>query len=293
MEKINSNVLSALILTFNEEENIGRVLDKLGWLERIIVLDSHSTDTTIDIVKSYPNTELHFRDFDTHSTQWNYGLSLMTSQWVLTLDADYVLTPEFISEARMFVRKPEKVAYFSKFKFVVFGKPLRRNNTTPRPVLFQKDHCTYFDDGHTQRLAIRGDSGSFNAFILHDDRKPLSRWVRNLDNYSIMECRKMLDTGNSSPNSLVVRIRKTKFLAPFFVLFYCLFVNGALLDGWRGWHYTIQRTLVELLFALRLIEEEKLRKQIDEDERQVSMSAGSRSKHPVYESDAKFRVNRQ
>lgn len=270
MAKINSNLLTALILTYNEEENIGRVLSKLGWLDKVIVLDSYSTDATVDIVKSFPNTELCFREFDTHARQWNYGLSLVRSRWVLTLDADYVLTPEFISEVKDLIYPPGKTAYYTKFRFVVFGKPLRKNNTTARPVLFQKEHCTYYDDGHTQRLHIKGDTGSFKSSILHDDRKPLSRWLRNLDSYSVKECRKMLDPDNADARSMVMMIRKTKIFAPFFVFFYCMFINGSWLDGWRGWHYTIQRTLVELLFALRLIEEENLKGQVRDEEDAVT-----------------------
>lgn len=72
----------------------------------------------------------------------------------------------------------------------------------------------------------------------------------------------MLSEEATHPKSVVLRIRKTKVLAPFLVFFYCLFVNGALLDGWRGWHYTLQRTLVEILFALRLIEEQELKPQL-------------------------------
>ena len=259
MEKIRAKELSALILTYNEENNIERVLNQLQWLERVIVLDSNSTDSTIELVKKYPNTEIFYRKFDTHATQWNYGLSLVKTDWVLTLDADYVLTPPFISETKRLISENGKAAYFTRFKFVVFGKPLLKDNTTPRPVLFRKDHCTYYDDGHTQRLRINGDTSFYRSFILHDDRKPLTRWLHNLDCYSIKECQKLLDPGNSGNSTLVQKIRKTKILAPFFVFSYCLFVNGAIFDGWRGWHYTLQRTLVEIWFAIRLIEEEKLK----------------------------------
>lgn len=263
MKTVNAQQLTALILTYNEEVNIGRVLDQLTWLERVVVLDSHSTDATVTLAKRYPNVELYYRKFDAHATQWNYGLSLIHSRWVLTLDADYVLTPAFISETQRIIERDDKVGYTSRFRFVVFGKPLLRNNTTPRVVLFRRDHGRFYQDGHTQRLAVAGEIGSYRSYILHDDRKSLSRWLLNLDKYSVKECMKMMDTSSQHPNSLILRIRKTRIWAPFLVFFYCLFVNGALLDGWRGWHYTLQRTLVEILFALRLIEEQKLKRLSD------------------------------
>ena len=56
--------------------------------------------------------------------------------------------------------------------------------------------------------------------------------------------------------SFTSKLRKTKILAPVFVFFYCLFVKGLIFSGWRGWHYTLQRTLVEILLALRLTEQD-------------------------------------
>lgn len=251
--------MSALILTYNEEENIERALSELQWLERVVVLDSYSTDSTISLVNKFPNTEVHFRKFDTFANQWNFGLSLLDSKWVLSLDADYVLTKEFIAETVSVMKQDRIVAYNTRFKFVVFGKSLLRNNTTPRPILFMKKFCEYYDDGHTQRLAVNGPVSSFESYILHDDRKPLTRWLTNLDGYSVKECKKILEPPKGTRLRFSGHVRKTKVFAPFLVFFYCLLVNGAIFDGWRGWYYTLQRTLVEILFALRLVEEEKLK----------------------------------
>lgn len=260
MELIKSSSLQAFIITKNEEPNIKRVLDKLTWLEKVYVLDSYSTDKTIEILESYPNVELAYRKFDTFAQQCNYGLSVIDSEWVLSLDADYVLTDDFIKETKEFLTRDDKdiVAYFTKFEFLIYGKKLLSNNTTPRAVLFRKSSGHYFDDGHAHRLEIKGNTGFYKSRILHDDRKSLSRWLSNQDGYSIKECKKMLDESDPSNSSLIIKIRKTKVLAPFFVFFYCLIFKGLIFNGWAGWYYTLQRTMVEILFSLRLIEEEKL-----------------------------------
>jgi glycosyltransferase involved in cell wall biosynthesis len=258
MEIVESHILQAVILTKNEEPNLKRVLDKLTWLERVVILDSFSTDSTLEISSLYPNVKVAQRVFDTHANQWNFGLSMADSKWILSLDADYVLTDGFIQEAKQFINNGDKSAYNTDFEFLVFGKALRGNNTTSRPVLFKKSDCIYFDDGHTQRLKITGEEGSFKSKILHDDRKSLSRWLSNQDGYSIKESKKLADLSNPDNNSVINKIRRTKIFAPFLVFFYCLIIKGLILDGWRGWYYTLQRTLVEIMFALRLIEEEKL-----------------------------------
>lgn len=256
MELIKSDILQAIILTKNEEPNIGRVLSRLEWLEKVIILDSFSTDKTIETVKTFPNIEIHERTFDTHATQWNYGLSLANSKWILSLDADYILNEDFIEEIKEKLTENESSAYFTNFKFLVFGKEIISDNTTPRPVLFKKSDCTYFDDGHTQRLEIIGKTDFFKACIFHDDRKSLSRWLSNQDSYSIKECDKLINS-NSDTLSLISKIRKTKIFAPIFVFFYCLFIKRLIFSGWHGWHYILQRTMVEMLLALRLIEKSK------------------------------------
>lgn len=258
--RISSDILQALILTKNEEPNLQRVLDKLQWLEKVVVLDSFSSDATLRIAESYPNVSIFQRAFDTHANQWNHGLDLLDSTWILSLDSDYVLTEAFIAETVQAVKNPAIAAYDARFEFLVLGRQLIANNTTARPVLFQKAACTYFDDGHTQRLRITGDTAQMKAKILHDDRKPLSRWLSNLDGYSIKEAHKLAaNDAQFGGTSIITRIRKTKILAPFFVFFYTLFFKGLIFSGWAGWHYVLQRTLVEMLFALRLIEEEKLK----------------------------------
>ena len=183
---------------------------------------------------------------------------MIDSKWVLSLDADYILSDDFIKEIKENLTNENKSAYFTKFRFLVFGKELRRDNTTPRPVLFKKADCNYFDDGHTQRLKINGETDFFKTYISHDDRKSLSRWLINQSNYSIKECDKLT---NSDPKGLsfTSKLRRNKVLAPVFVFFYCLLFQGLVFNGWRGWHYTLQRTIVEMLLALRLIEETELK----------------------------------
>src|SRR3954451_12380845 len=185
---VKAGKLQAVILTKNEEPNIKRVMDRLQWLERVVVVDSFSTDTTLHILRGYPNVEVFQRAFDTHAMQWNYGLDLCDTQWILSLDADYVLSDAFADEIRNYIQRDDIAAYNAQFEFLVFGKPLRGNNTMPRPVLFQKSKCHYYDDGHTQRLRIDGSEADFRTKIDHDDRKPLSRWLMNQAGYSMKEC---------------------------------------------------------------------------------------------------------
>jgi hypothetical protein len=93
-----------------------------------------------------------------------------------------------------------------------------------------------------------------HAKILHDDRKPLSRWLQAQDRYMQLEANH-ISRAKLSELGVSDRIRRSlPLLAPLLVLFYSYFFKGACLDGKRGLYYAVQRMLAEALLALRLIE---------------------------------------
>ncbi|MBW4612822.1 MAG: glycosyltransferase family 2 protein [Desmonostoc vinosum HA7617-LM4] len=249
--------VTPLILTYNESPNIERTLKQLLWAKQIIVIDSYSTDETLEILASYPQVKVWQRKFDTHATQWNYGLEQVSSEWVLSLDADYTVSDLLIAQIKELSPNSAIDGYFAQFKYCVFGKPLRATILPPRQVLFRKNKSIYIDDGHTQLLEVKGKSATLSGYVYHDDRKPLNRWLWAQDRYAIIEVKKLLHTPQSEL-CLSDRIRKQKIFAPFIVLIYCLILKGGLLDGWHGWYYAFQRVLAEIILAIRLIEAEKL-----------------------------------
>ncbi|MBL1200353.1 MAG: glycosyltransferase family 2 protein [Nostoc sp. GBBB01] len=251
--------VTILILTYNEAANIERTLQRLTWARKIVVIDSYSTDKTLDILSAYPQIEIFQRKFDSFASQCNYGLSKITSKWVLSLDADYILTDELIDEIKALPLETDVDAYNVRFKYCVFGKPLRGTLLPPRKILYNRTKAIYENDGHCHRVLVEGKSKTLYAYIYHDDRKPLSRWLKAQDNYMVIEVNKLLATPVSEI-SLADRIRKQKLFAPFIILFYCLILKGGILDGWAGWYYAFQRMLAEILLSIRLVEYEKLGK---------------------------------
>lgn len=245
--------ITPVILTYNEEPNIERSLQKLTWANRIVVIDSYSTDDTIALLSKFSQVELFQRKFDTHTNQWNFGLEQVRTNWVLSLDADYVLSDELVEEFQR-LQPPETVdGYFVRFRYCVFGKPLRGTILPPRQMLFRRAHAAYIDDGHTQLLKVEGGSTQLQSSVLHDDRKSLARWLWAQDRYMVIESRKLVETADVNL-SFGDKIRKRKLIAPFLILIYCLVLKGGVLDGWRGWYYAFQRMFAETLLSLKLIE---------------------------------------
>lgn len=249
------NQITPLILTYNEAPNIRRTLEKLYWASEIVVVDSFSDDETVEILGRFSQVRLFQREFDTHAGQWNFGLkqTAIASEWVLALDADYILTDEFVDELRALEPPTNNRAYQSNFRYCINGKVLRSGIYPPLTLLYRREAGFYEQDGHTHRLVFNGVIDKLKAPILHDDRKPLSRWFEAQIRYTKLEADKLL---SSDPRSLSWkdRIRLWRVVAPVAVLFYCLILRGGILDGWPGWYYAFQRLLAESMLSLYLID---------------------------------------
>jgi glycosyltransferase involved in cell wall biosynthesis len=243
--------ITPVILTFNEAANISRSLEPLRWAQQIVVVDSGSSDETAQIAGRFDNVRVHERAFDSHADQWNYGVSLAPTEWLLALDADYITDSEFARELSQLSPAPDTNAFFADFIYCVWGRPLRASLYPPRAVLFRKQFAHYIQDGHTQLLKFEGKAGKLRRPIRHDDRKPFRQWIRAQDRYARLEVEKLktnVETGFRDS------LRKWILPAPFGALFYCLFGKGLVLDGLPGWYYAFQRTVAEVILSWRLIE---------------------------------------
>jgi glycosyltransferase involved in cell wall biosynthesis len=247
--------ITPLILTYNEAPNIARTLEALKWAPEIIVVDSMSTDDTLDLATRTPQVRVFQREFDCHSNQWSFGLSDtgITSEWVLALDADYVLTPELVDELKTLTPAADVAGYQVRFVYCVNGRPLRGSAYPPVTVLYRRETASYRQDGHSHRVEVRGKVETLSAPIRHDDRKSIDHWLRAQSRYMRLEADKLIQS-DWQALGWADRLRKLRVVAPIAMFFYCLFAKGAILDGRAGLYYSFQRLLAELILSLYLIE---------------------------------------
>jgi glycosyltransferase involved in cell wall biosynthesis len=247
--------LTPVILTFNEEANIERTLLRLNWARDIVVVDSFSTDATISIASRHKQVRPFQREFDSHAQQWNFAIDAtsITTDWFLALDADFVLTDEVIAE--LAALKPDQSinGYAAGFLYCINGIPLRGTLYPAVTVLCRRGKAHYEQDGHTQRVVITGTVAMLTSKFLHDDHKPLSRWLVSQQRYARLEAEYLL-SDDKDRLAFMDRIRRWGWAAPIVVFLYTLVGKGCILDGWRGWYYALQRLLAETMIALEIID---------------------------------------
>ena len=247
------NDITALVLTRDEAPNIARTLSKLTWLRDIVVVDSHSTDGTQSIAAGFPNARVVERSFTTHAEQWNFGLedTGITTEWVLALDADFVLSEAIVREIQSLNPDESIAGYWASFEYCVDGRPVRGAVYPPVAVLVRRSRGRYDQDGHTQRIRLTGALHRLEAPVMHDDRKSLTQWLDSQARYMALEAEKL-----ASPVAqigIVDQVRRWLVIAPPAMFCYCYFVRGGILDGKAGLFYALQRAVSEAILSLFLI----------------------------------------
>lgn len=249
------NQITPLILTYNEAPNIERTLAQLTWARDIVVVDSGSTDNTLAIVNRFPAVRVVHREFDSFAEQCNFGLTQIKTDWVLSLDADYLVTDELIDEIRELQPDTSTGAYLVQFKYCIEGRQLRGAAYPPRRVLYRRQGAAYENDGHAHHVRVTGETRQLSSYIVHDDRKSFDHWLGAQHRYAKLEAQKLNET-NWSELGWPDRIRKLRVIAPIAMPLYCLFVKGAILDGRAGLYYAYQRMLAELMLSRNLLKAE-------------------------------------
>lgn len=247
---MNLDTITPLLISCNEELNLPRTLVALSWARRIVVVDSGSTDGTLALLAADARVMVLHRRFDYFAEQCSHGLAAIDSEWVLSLDADHVLSSELIDELRSLSPAPGTAGYALPFAYCVDGRPLSASLLPPRVALFRRGAGHFENDGHAHRIVLNGEQRQLSQRVRHDDRKPLSRWLSAQSRYAVQEAEKLAVAAPATINR-ADRLR-LRGLGPLVILPYCLIVCGLWRDGRAGWFYTLQRLYFETLLALEL-----------------------------------------
>jgi glycosyltransferase involved in cell wall biosynthesis len=265
--------VSVVILTKNEEINIGRCLEALSFSDDIVVYDSFSTDRTLEIARAQPNVTVVQRKFDNWAAHQNWGVENIAFKhpWVLYVDADEIVEPELAEEVR---RAADPASRFSAFKMrrkdMFMGRWLRRAQMYPVWLvrMFRPSKIRY------ERLVnpvavVDGPVGHLqNRLIHYPFSKGVEQWFERHNSYSSFEAQELLKVraGNRQPlihclsldtNKRRAAMKDLYYHMPFrpqIKWFYYMFVRQAWLDGKPGIAYARMVYLYEYMTTIKVME---------------------------------------
>ena len=191
---MDRETVSASIITYNEEDNIRRCLESVKWCDEIIIVDSFSTDRTLDICREYTD-KIHTRTYPGNIDQKNYAASLATGDWVLSLDADERVTPELREEILRKLKDNSSsiCGYYFKRKAYLFGKWVKHCGWYPdyKLRLFRRNKGRFEGREPHDELTVEGSTRRMKGAIEHFTYKNLKEYVAKIERYSAVAASNM------------------------------------------------------------------------------------------------------
>jgi|JI10StandDraft_1071094.scaffolds.fasta_scaffold437890_1 glycosyltransferase involved in cell wall biosynthesis len=179
-------MISVTILTKNNEETLGSVLESVKDFDEIVILDTGSTDTTLEIAQMYPNVKIFNSSFIGFGPLHNLVASYASNDWILSLDSDEVLTPELREEINAAQLSPQKV-YSFPFNNYFNGKHIKWCGWYPdRHIrLYNKKATSFTDDKVHERIQTKGLSEvKLKSPVKHYSYRTISDFLRKMETYS-------------------------------------------------------------------------------------------------------------
>jgi len=246
--------VSAVVISFNEERNIGECLESLRWADEIVVVDSGSSDGTPEIARRY--TEKVFRvPWSGFGPQKQAAVEQASHDVVLNVDCDERVTPELAEEIRrLLAMKEMAAAYTVPRRTFVGGKEIRHCGWYPdRTIrLFDRTKARFSPELVHERVEVSGNASPLRNHLLHYSFSGIGDILAKMNRYSDLSARQMFERGRRSGISdLTVR--------PAFAFLKTYFLRLGILDGLEGLMISVTTAMLTFAKYVKLRELERKR----------------------------------
>lgn len=190
--------LSVIIITKNELHNLKDCLESVRFADEIIVVDSGSTDGTVELASTAGATVIETADWPGFGPQKNRALAAANGEWVLSIDADERITAELEKEILNTIRQPQAAdAYQISRRSWYCGRFMRYSGWTPDYVtrLCKRGAAHFSDDIVHERLIAAGSVKRLKSVMLHYSYRNFSQVLQKIDNYSTLSAKKSYAKG--------------------------------------------------------------------------------------------------
>lgn len=248
--------LSVAIITYNEEKNIVRLLEETEPLaDEIIIVDSHSTDATAEIVAKYPKVKFFVKDFEGYGKQKNFALSKCSGEWILFLDSDEIPDEKAKNEIKTITEGAgECDIYKIKFNNILLGKTLHYGEwgNVWRERLYRNGCGSYTDDAVHEGFIAKGKIGQLEGRINHYTYKNIAHHVEKINKYTSAMADKMQKNGKTFSFFKII-------ISPVYQFCKNYFFKLGLLDGIPGFYTAVNSAYYTFLKYIKLFENQNYR----------------------------------
>ena len=189
--------ISAAIIAFNEESRIADCINSLSWADEIVVVDSHSSDRTGEVVRSYPKTKLIERDWEGHVKQKNFALLATTHEWVISLDSDERASLKLKDEILGVLENPKADGYSMPRKVFYINRWIRHCGWYPahKVRLAKKSKAVWEGADPHDALKVSGKVEKLSGDIYHLSFDSIYDHFRTIDNFTRIGARQAHNRG--------------------------------------------------------------------------------------------------
>jgi glycosyltransferase involved in cell wall biosynthesis len=224
------DTISVIVITRNEESNIVECLQSVSWVNEIVVVDSQSTDRTVELAKQCAQ-KIIVAEWQGYAAAKNTALEHATSEWILWLDADERVTHDLASEIQSIVCNSSELydAYEVARRAYFIGKWIKHSGWYPGYVtrLFRKDHATFTSTRVHERIEINGSVGHLQNDLLHYTDTTIYHYLDKFNHYTTLAAD---DVKQNEKRFSVFDIT----LRPLYLFFKMYVLRLGFLDGKHG-----------------------------------------------------------
>jgi glycosyltransferase involved in cell wall biosynthesis len=278
MLKTKKHGITAVVLTYNEENNIKSCLAHLFWADRIVIVDSGSTDKTIEYAKSL-GCAFYANPWPGFAGQRNWALdnTNISTDWIVFIDADEKVTSELQVEIIETLRATSLNAFYLCYKVILFGKWVKHSSGFPvwHPRIVRRGKARFVDaiTGHGETWDVEGKAGYIRSpYIHYNFSKGLLFWFQKHNQLSAIESNAYLTKEISLMEGFSGLLSKDRHkrrqalrglsyrlpFRPFLRFLLQLFIKGGILDGPAGWTYCSLYLAYEIMISAKIKEQKYL-----------------------------------
>lgn len=246
--------LSVVLITKNEEKIIARCLESAGWADEIIVIDSGSTDNTASIAKRF-GAKVIFKKWEGYAKQKNFGISKAKNQWILSLDADEIITAELKEEIIKTVHGGGFAGFYIPRRTYFYGCLLKHGNIYPdrQLRLFIKGAGKYEETDIHERFILDGEAGHLKNPMLHYSKDSIKAHVAAMNSYTSLEVKRAVKIGYK-PTGYSVLIKPVLYFMKRYIF------RAGFLDGFAGLVYYSINAIYIFTREIKIMEESGISK---------------------------------